>query len=953
MTKKTQSRSGRGEKRFKPPRQGPRTHTSPARSPDLTSAFDRTVALHQAGRLAEAEELYRGILNVKPDDFDCLHLLGVIYHQRGDHEEAVRHIDAALKINPRLASAHNNRGNALGELERIGEALASYDNAIEIEPAYVEAWVNRGITLAQLGRFEEALASYDKTAILRPADAAIWYNRGNALKELSRFTEAVASYDRAIALKPDYAGAFYNRGNALAVVERFGDAVASYDRVIALKPDHAEAFNNRGNALQAQKRFDAAVASYEMAIARRPRYAAAWINRGLALYELKRFDEALASYDQAIGARPGDAAAFTNRGNAFQAKNLLEEAVTSYDRAIALAPDDAAAFSNRGNALRELKRLDEALASCDRAIEIKPGYSEAWINRAIVLGELKQFDEALVSYNHAIALKPDEARAFYNRGNTLRELKRFDEALKDYDRAISLKPDFADAFDNRGAVLAELARFDEARASYNYAIALAPDHKFAFGGLADCAIRQCDWTRRDELCDALRWHVIDGKSRISPLLLLGYGDDAALHLSCARHYVLDRFGTAPQRFGSSAIRRNDKIRLAYLSSDFRRHAVAYLVVELFERHDRTQFEVFGVSLGADDGSDMRTRIIAAFDQFIDVRTQGDREVARLIKDLQVDIAIDLNGHTQDERLGILALRPAPIQVNYLGYPGTTGADFIDYIIADATVLPFDQQPHYTEHIVHLPDCYQANDRKRRIASRTPTREEVGLPAEGFVFCCFNNSWKIAPPVFDVWMRLLKAVEGSVLWLYRDNRQAEANLRNEGVARGIDPSRLVFAGPLPHADHLARHRLADLFLDTLPYNAHTTASDALWSGLPVLTCRGKAFAGRVAASLLTAVSLPELVTQSLDEYESWALRLATDAPLLRGFRQRLERNLLECPLFATDRFCRHIETAYTAMWELWQRGEKPRSFSIAPDGGEVIRPIRNPASQPRAAESRPG
>jgi len=942
--------SGRGEKRFRPERQRPPTQTSPARSPDLASAFDRAVALHQAGRLPEAEELYRAILNAKPDDFDCLHLLGVIYLQHGDHEHAVRHIDAALKINPRLPSAYNNRGNALGELGRIDEALASYDSAIAVEPAYVEAWVNRGITLARLGRFEEALASYDRAAVLRAADAAIWHNRGNALKELNRFTEAVASYDRAITLQPDHAGAFYNRGNALAALERFGDAVASYDRVIALKPDHAEAFNNRGNALAAQKRFDAAVASYEMAIASKPSYAAAWINRGLALYELGRFDEALASYDQAIAVRPGDAAAFNSRGNAFQAKKLFEEAVASYDHAIALAPDDAEAFSNRGNALRELKHLDEALASCDRAIEIKPGHAGAWINRAIVLGELKQFDEALVSYNQAIALKPEDARAFYNRGNTLKELKRFDEALEDYDRAISLRQDFADAFDNRGAVLAELARFDEAVASYNHAIALAPDHKFAFGGLADCAIKQCDWTRMDQLSDALRRHVIDCKSRTSPLLLQGYSDDAALHLSCARHYVLDRFGTAPQRLGSGAIRRNDKIKLAYLSSDFRRHAVAYLVAELFERHDRTQFEVFGVSFGADDGSDMRTRIMAGFDRFIDVRTQGERDVARLVTDLQVDIAIDLNGHTQDERLGILALRPAPIQVNYLGYPGTSGADFIDYIIGDATVLPFDQQPHYTEHIVHLPDCYQANDTKRRIASRTPTREEVGLPSEGLVFCCFNNTWKIAPPVFDVWMRLLKAVEGSVLWLYRDNRHAEANLRNEAAARGIDPSRLVFAGPLPHGDHLARHRVADLFLDTLPYNAHTTASDALWAGIPVLTCRGKAFAGRVAASLLTAVGLSELVTQNLDEYESLALRLATDVPLLRGFRQRLERNRSEYPLFDTDRFCRHIETAYTTMWEVWQRGEKPRSFSVAPHGGEVVRPIRNPASQPRGAET---
>jgi predicted O-linked N-acetylglucosamine transferase (SPINDLY family) len=294
------------------------------------------------------------------------------------------------------------------------------------------------------------------------------------------------------------------------------------------------------------------------------------------------------------------------------------------------------------------------------------------------------------------------------------------------------------------------------------------------------------------------------------------------------------------------------------------------------------------------------------------------------------------GHTRDTRPGILAFRPAPVQVSYLGFPATTGADFIDYIIADAIVLPFDKQPCYTENIVHLPDCYQVNDTKRSAAARIPRREEAGLPAEGFTFCCFNNNWKIVPAVFEVWMRLLKAVDPSVLWLFRDNTGAETNLRKEAAARGIDPARLVFAGRLPLDEHLARHRLADLFLDTLPYNAHTSASDALWSGLPLLTCCGQSFAGRVATSLLNAIGLPELVTHSLDEYEALALRLATDGSLLRGFRERLEQNRPRFPLFDTDRFCRHIEAAYTTMWERWQRGESPRSFSVEPHGDSVSR-----------------
>jgi protein O-GlcNAc transferase len=410
---------------------------------------------------------------------------------------------------------------------------------------------------------------------------------------------------------------------------------------------------------------------------------------------------------------------------------------------------------------------------------------------------------------------------------------------------------------------------------------------------------------------------------------LGYCDDPALHLLCAKNYVLDRLGAAPQCFRPDAIWRNEKIRVAYLCSDFRLRPLSFLMAELFELHDRARFEVIGVSSGPDDRSDMRSRLAAAFDRFIDVRMTSDYDVARLLNELRIDIAVDLNGHTQYGRLGLLAFRPAPIQVAYLGFPGTTGTDFIDYIIGDTIVLPFDQQPYYTEHIVHLPDCYQVNDRKRTIASRTPTREEFSLPAQGIVFCCFNNNWKITSAMFDVWMRLLKAVRGSVLWLFRDNGNAETNLRKEAAARGIDPTRLVFADRLPLQDHLARHRSADLFLDTLPYNAHTTASDALWSGLPVVTCRGKAFAGRVAASLLNAIGLSELVTHSLEEYESLALRLATDCSLLNEFRDRLEHNRLRFPLFDSDRFCRHIECAYTTMWELWQRGERPRSFSVEP------------------------
>jgi len=371
------------------------------------------------------------------------------------------------------------------------------------------------------------------------------------------------------------------------------------------------------------------------------------------------------------------------------------------------------------------------------------------------------------------------------------------------------------------------------------------------------------------------------------------------------------------------------LRVAYLSADFRDHAVAYLTAELYELHDRSRFDVFGVSFGVDDAREMRKRLAAAFDEFHDVRGTSDQEVAKLLYDLQVDIAIDLMGHTAESRPGIFAHRPAPIQASYLGYPGTMGTPFIDYIIADKVVAPFEQQQFYTEKIVHLPDCYQVNDSKRKIAENAPTRRELGLPERAFVFCCFNNNWKLTPAIFEGWMRLLDQVEGSVLWLFRDNESAERNLREEARRRGIDPSRLVFATRLSPDAHLARHRLADLFLDTLPYNGHTTASDALWAGLPVLTRKGEAFAGRVAASLLHAVGIPELITSNIEDYQALALKLAREPELLAGIKAKLAARRNTYPLFDTVRFTRHVEAAYTTMWETWRRGEAPKSFSVEP------------------------
>ena len=862
----------------------------------LSQAFSRAFSAYNAGKLVEAEQLCQQIINAKPYLFDALHLLAVVQSSLGKKDTA----------------------------------LASYDRALAVQPDYAEALSNRGLTLHQLKRFEDALASYDRALTVRPDYAEALSNRGFTLHQLKRFEEAVASYDKAIALKPDYAEAFNNRGNALKELKRFEAALASYDKAIALKPDYAEAFNNRGNALRDLKRPEEALASYDKAIALKRNYAEAYNNRGGALRDLKRSEEALASYDKAIALKPDYADSYYNRGLALQDLKRPAEALANYDKAIALQPDNAQAYNNRGAALRDLKRPEEALASYNKAITLKPDHAAAYNNRGYALRDLKRSEEALASYDKAIALKADYAEAYSGRGAALWDLKRPEEALASYDKAIALQPDYADALNNRGVALTKLKRFEEALASFDRALAVEPDHAHAFSGIIDCINKLCDWRRTTDVADDVIAHVSKNKSIIAPFVLLGYSDDPVLQLQCARNLIADRFPSLPGPLWTGARWRHDKVRIGYLSADFRQHAVAYLMAELFERHDRSRFEIIGVSFGADDKSEMRKRLVAAFDRFYDVREKSDKEVAKLLHDLQVDIAIDLMGYTMDSRSGILAYRPAPIQASYLGFPGTMGAEFIDYIIADKTVAPFEHQPFYTEKVVHLPDCFQVNDRNRKIAVQTPTREETGLPAEAFVFCCFNNNWKITPTIFDVWMRLLSRIEGSVLWLSQSNDTAVRNLRGQADARGIETSRLIFAPRVLRLDdHLARHRLADLFLDTLPFNAHTTASDALWAGLPVITQLGEAFAGRVAASLLNAIGLAELVTHSIEDYEALALRLAKHPTLLEGYRHRLATNRLTHPLFDTDRFRLHIEAAYLKMWEIWQRGEQPRSFAVEP------------------------
>jgi protein O-GlcNAc transferase len=632
----------------------------------------------------------------------------------------------------------------------------------------------------------------------------------------------------------------------------------------------------------------------------------------------------------------------------------LDEALASHDRAIALRPEDAEFVYERARVLNDLKRFDEALACSERAIAIKPNYAAAFYYRGRALEAMQRFEEALASYDRAIALNRvqmkhsgdsrsaeleprgdastaddqatnDLAGAWLGRGNVLTEFREFDLALTAYDRALTIKPHFSEALLGRGNVFYRRSQYGEAFSAYDKALATNPNLDYARGDRCHAKLFICDWVNVEDDVAGLLSAVRSGKPACAPFPFLAISSSSQDQLWCAKRYSAGQLSFPKMWSGEKYS--HHRIHVAYLSSDFRDHPVGHLMAGLFEEHDKSRFEMTAISLRPCEDTDLHRRIKNAFEHFIDVGSKSDEDVAKLIRQREIDIAVDLNGHTSGSRPYIISRRPAPIQMSYLGFPGTTGAPYMDYVLGDSTTIPDDQFQFYSEQVVRLPESFMVNDRRLRTSSCTPTRKECRLPDDAFVFCCFNTAYKIMPDVFDIWMRLLRANENSVLWLIDSNETATANLCKEAEKRGVPSARLIFSPRIELAEHVARQPLADLFLDTLPYNAGMTANIALWAGLPVVTCLGSTFVGRMGGSLLNAVGLPDLVTTSLDEYEALALRLARDSSFLLSLKEKLTRNRDTCPLFNTARFTRHLEMAYTMMWERYQRGDPPQSFDV--------------------------
>lgn len=656
--------------------------------------------------------------------------------------------------------------------------------------------------------------------------------------------------------------------------------------------------------------------------------AAELFRRAMSSFQQGRLDEAERQFRQLLRKEPRQPAALNILAVILMSQKRYGEAEPYLQTAVKAGATSDVTFYNYGLVLKALGRPDEALERFTEAITLNPGNADSWNNRGTVLNELKNPARAIDDFDRALALNPASAAPLFNKARSLAELKRYDEALAAHDQALAINPGLAEAWYGRGFVFHQLQRHDDAARAYARALQLDPQLPFLKGSLVHEKMLTCDWSEIGALVTEITSDVAAGKLVTEPFSWQGLATSPQSLQQCAKLFNAARFPanvTSVPRPSPSA---NGKIRIGYLSGEFRQQATALLMVGVLEQHDRNRFEITAIDNGWDDGGETRRRIEACVHRVLPIRALADPDAVAAIRDCQIDVLVNLNGYFGDERTRVFARRAAPIQVNYLGFPGTLGASYMDYIIADRHVLPDADKPFYSEKVAHLPNSYQANDNIRPIAPRSFDRADCGLPAHGVVFCCFNNAYKITPDVFERWMQILARVNGSVLWLLADDPVAAANLKREAAARGVDGARIVFAERMPPAEHLARHRCADIFLDTLPYNAHTTASDALWAGVPLVTCRGTTFPGRVAASLLHSLRLAELVAETPDAYVELAIALATDPDRLAAIKQKLAANRLTTPLFDTGRFTRHLEAAFAAMVERHRAGRPPDHLVIA-------------------------
>jgi predicted O-linked N-acetylglucosamine transferase (SPINDLY family) len=794
--------------------------------------------------------------------------------------------------------------------------------ASERQPSFQQA-----VQAHQEGDLVAAERLYRRLLAIQPNDVASLSNLGLIAFGSGRFDEAERLFSRAADLMPSHARAHAGLGAVRRELGRLEPAASSLSEALRLNPQDLESLTNLGMVLLALGRADEAKGHFVEVLNADPGAIQARFHLAGILSAEGAPEESVEHLTKIVQQNPGLLAVWSDLGLAYQALGKVEEGIACLMRALEQNGTFTPALFNLASILQSRGQYADAVARYEQALAAEPGHLPARINLGLALLQLGRPEEAAARYEEVLRLSPENADALAGLADALKMMGRPDDALAMLERASRARPDSAGILKGLGEALKERRRLDQAIVRLSEAVRLDPAPMSYWALLASAKAGAADWAGL-EACERATLSRIetDQSGTASPFTVLTLDSSPQEQLDAACRFA-GRLARAVPTFAPRPPHGRDRIRLGYVSADFRHHATAFLATGLFEAHDRSAFEVVAYSLNPSDGSADRQRLEAAFDRFVDLTDVSHSDAARRIYDDEVDILVDLKGYTGGARAEIMAYRPAPIQVNYLGYPGTMGAGFIDYIVVDPFVVPSEMAPYYSEKLAHVPVSYQPNMR-RPIAVDETTRRDHGLPEVGFVFCSFNNSYKITQPVFEVWMRLLLAAPGSVLWLLDWNEVATANLKREAASRGVDPGRLIFAPALTSAQHLARHRHADLFLDTLPVCAHTTASDALWAGLPLVCCVGKSFVSRVSGSLLSAIGLPELMTETLADYEALALRLALDPGELGDIRARLWEARTTSGLFDEAIIARRLENAYAQMWRRHRGGEAPAALSVS-------------------------
>jgi protein O-GlcNAc transferase len=892
--------------------------------PNLSDA----IGAWRSGKRAEAERLARGVIDHDPGHLDAHRLLQEIFTSAGRLPEAIAAARRVIALVPRDAAAHRRLAELLSRAGDAMAAVAMLERSLEIEPDHPRALNNLANALIGLGRAEDAIPVLHRALARQPDYPAALANLGLAHARTAQLDLSIDCYRRALVLNPRFPEALLNLAGAYSRTNRPDAALDCYRQANALLPPNPDTLISMGQVFLVLKRYEDAEETFRSALRDAPDRAAASLGLAATMLGQKRADGALAACDALLAREAPPSGVRGLRATALLALERAPEALQAATDAAAVDPDDAQIFITLGLAALALGMPERALSAFDTAARLAPAAGKVHAGRAGALDRLDRIAEAVDAYHEAARLDPDDPHVYLSSGQMMLRLGHAASALAAFDAVLGLVRDHVVAQEGRAKALIALGRHEEALRALADLKVRAPQLEYLPGYLFHMQLCCCEWRDFESTRAEIAARVSQGEPAVVPLCFLAYSTEPDQQRLCAQVYAAAQCAAAPAHAPRPANPIHTRLRLAYLSADFRHHPVAQLTAGLFESHDRTRFEVYGLSGATDDGSDLRRRLAAAFDHFEDVSALSDQGIAERIAALEIDILIDLGGHTFGSRTRVLAYRPAAVQISFLGFPGTSGAEFVDYLIADDHVVPDAERGHYAEQMIYLPDSYMPMDFRRTLPP-PPGKGVAGLPEDAFVYCAFNAAFKITPAVFDRWMGVLRAVPAAVLWLRAGAGVIKANLEREARARGVDPARLIYAPRVPTVEeHLARLALADVFLDTAPYNAHTTAAEALAAAVPVVTMRGRTFASRVATSLLHAVGLDHLSVDTPADYERLAVDLAHSPASLDALKAHLRAACASAPLFDTVRFCRHLEDGFVAVAACARRGERAATVQVA-------------------------